>query len=428
MRFTVVSPVHEAAAPFLARAYRSLCAQTFGDWEWVVGPNGGAAVPEEIARDERVIVQPIEDGEGEYNRVGRIKREACRGGTGEAVVELDPDDILTPDCLEHLARAFEEEEAQYVYSNSAEFRWPGWESEAYSRWWGWEHRAFPWTDEGGESHTLQEMVAWPVGPQMLRRIEWSPNHVRAWRREAYEEVGGHNPELALGDDHELSIRFYLKYGARGFRHIDRCLYLYRVHGGNSCRLWNDEVQAQSWANYVKYLFPLAEVWAGENGLALLDLGGGIDSPEGYTAVDVRGGDVTADLERRWPFEDGSVGVLRAFDVIEHLRDPVHTMNEAYRVLAPGAFFFIRVPSTDGRGAFQDPTHVSFWNANSFWYYTDESKAKYIRPQCRARFQVARVVDYFPTEWHKENRIPYVGADLICLKPPYDRRPVGEVLI
>ncbi len=32
---------------------------------------------------------------------------------------------------------------------------------------------------------------------------------------------------------------------------------------------------------------------------------------------------------------------------------------------------ILVPSTDGRGAFQDPTHVSFWNINSFMYYSIE---------------------------------------------------------
>jgi len=26
------------------------------------------------------------------------------------------------------------------------------------------------------------------------------------------------------------------------------------------------------------------------------------------------------------------------------------------------------PSTDGRGAFQDPTHLSFWNLNSWFYF------------------------------------------------------------
>ncbi len=39
------------------------------------------------------------------------------------------------------------------------------------------------------------------------------------------------------------------------------------------------------------------------------------------------------------------------------------MNEIWRICKPGATLDILVPSTDGRGAFQDPTHVSFWNIN-----------------------------------------------------------------
>jgi hypothetical protein len=45
------------------------------------------------------------------------------------------------------------------------------------------------------------------------------------------------------------------------------------------------------------------------------------------------------------------------------------MNELYRVLADHGVAEIIVPSTDGPGAFQDPTHRSFWNRNSFRYYT-----------------------------------------------------------
>lgn len=93
---------------------------------------------------------------------------------------------------------------------------------------------------------------------------------------------------------------------------------------------------------------------------------------GWTNVDIEGFegvDVTCDLEQHWPWENDSVDYIRAFDLVEHLHQPVHTMNEAWRVLRHGGVFEILVPSTDGRGAFQDPTHVSFWNQNSFLYYT-----------------------------------------------------------
>jgi SAM-dependent methyltransferase len=77
----------------------------------------------------------------------------------------------------------------------------------------------------------------------------------------------------------------------------------------------------------------------------------------------------ADLSESWPWEDSSVDHIRAFDIIEHLPDKIHTMNEAWRVLKHGGTFEIAVPTTDGPGAWQDPTHVSYWNINSFKYFT-----------------------------------------------------------
>jgi hypothetical protein len=98
---------------------------------------------------------------------------------------------------------------------------------------------------------------------------------------------------------------------------------------------------------------------------------------GWINVDIYpfdGVEVNADLNERWPWEDGFAHYIRAFDLVEHLRDPIRTMNEAWRVLGHGGVFEIWVPSTDGRGAFQDPTHVSYWNANSFLYYSRRNLA------------------------------------------------------
>lgn len=103
----------------------------------------------------------------------------------------------------------------------------------------------------------------------------------------------------------------------------------------------------------------------------LDLGCGANKPESYIGVDVYPGskaDIITDLNQRFPFPDSSVDEVRAHDIIEHLPDRIHTMNEIWRICKHGAKVDIRVPSTDGRGAFQDPTHVSFWNINSFFYY------------------------------------------------------------
>lgn len=240
-------------------------------------------------------------------------------------------------------------------------------------------------------------------------------------------LGGHDQTIKTGDDHDLCCRFYATYGARGIKHIDRCLYLYRKHDDNSCVTNNTEVQQQTLVNYIRYSRRMASKWAQDAGLLRLDLGGRLNSWPGYHTVDLFNADTLADLNETWPFEDNSVGVIRASHVFEHLRNPIHTMNEAFRVLAPGGWLFIEVPSTDGRGAFQDPTHVSFWNENSIWYYTNRDFARFV-PAFKGRFQNSRTITYFPSEFEAKHNIPIVQADLIALKGDYAERHVGEVLI
>jgi hypothetical protein len=94
--------------------------------------------------------------------------------------------------------------------------------------------------------------------------------------------------------------------------------------------------------------------------------------KGYTNVDIHPpADVLADLNERWPWDSDSVESIRAWDIFEHLPSKIGTMNEAYRVLMPGGTLELVVPTTDGRGAFQDPTHRSFWTPNDLFYYCEE---------------------------------------------------------
>ena len=75
-----------------------------------------------------------------------------------------------------------------------------------------------------------------------------------------------------------------------------------------------------------------------------------------------------------------------------------------------SWFLTLTPSTDGRGAFQDPTHVSFRNSNSFWYYTRPEQARFI--DSPVLFEANRVKNFYPTNWHREHQIMYVNADLV----------------
>jgi len=107
----------------------------------------------------------------------------------------------------------------------------------------------------------------------------------------------------------------------------------------------------------------------------IDLGCGRRKPDGFFGIDCQqldGVDLVCDCNERIPLDDNCADQVRAFDFLEHVRNDrrIHIMTEIWRILKPGGIFLSMTPSTDGRGAFQDPTHYSFWNENSFWYYTD----------------------------------------------------------
>jgi ubiquinone/menaquinone biosynthesis C-methylase UbiE len=104
----------------------------------------------------------------------------------------------------------------------------------------------------------------------------------------------------------------------------------------------------------------------------LNVGAGGERLPGYVSVDVaktEGLDVVHDLDvAPWPFEDNSVSEVRAWDVFEHVADPVTFMTEAWRVLEPGGLLHIRSPHWRHMSAYTDPTHRRFCTEHTWDYW------------------------------------------------------------
>ncbi len=97
--------------------------------------------------------------------------------------------------------------------------------------------------------------------------------------------------------------------------------------------------------------------------------------ETWINIDIRpevNPDVIADIEKGLSYADSSVDEIRAHDVLEHINPDkvIFVMSEIHRVLKSDGVLHFFIPSTDGRGAFQDPSHRSFWNINSWLYYVN----------------------------------------------------------
>ena len=96
----------------------------------------------------------------------------------------------------------------------------------------------------------------------------------------------------------------------------------------------------------------------------LNLGCGYNKLEGYINVDndLRcNQDIVADLEERFPFEDGSVEEIVMFHVLEHVGQDTKTYfniwKEFYRVLKDQGVIKITVPHWQHENFHHDPTHV-----------------------------------------------------------------------
>ena len=400
---SVYTPSHDPT--YLDQCWESLISQSYTDFEWIVLLNGNA---EWISpSDHRIILPPKPV---HPHGVGYLKMTCCDFASGQYLVELDHDDLLQHDALAMIVATFSANpDVGLVYSDTAQINADGTPNDSrFADGHGWQYYE---TDvlAGSTTYHVTPFVAKPPTPHNVSYIWYAPNHVRAFRRTTYEAVGGYNPDLTVCDDIDLMCRMYQH---SPFLRIPYSLYLQRIHPSNtqSDPDTNALIQTETTRIYDENIQPNALVWAERNNLPCYDLGGAHNCPDRYEPIDIAlsGIDVIEWLSEQ---PDDSVGVYRAVDFLEHVLDKITLFNELYRTLAPGGMLLSLTPSTDGRGAWQDPTHISGWNENSFWYYTDPEYSKYV-PSITCRFRQSRLFTYFPTPWHQQHNIPYVCSNLV----------------
>ena len=195
----------------LYETYQSLLNQTYQNWEWVVVDDSNddgktLQIVKNIASlDHRVKVYSFEEKSG--NIIGESKYRAATLCRGFLLAELDHDDLLTERCTEYLINASQKfPDAGFFYTDSAEIN-QYWQSQTYGEpfalWYG-KYRKYNYNGR------IWDVAIQPnINPKTIRHIVGVPNHVRAWRRDVYFKIGGHNRDLSIADDYELIVRTFL---------------------------------------------------------------------------------------------------------------------------------------------------------------------------------------------------------------------------
>lgn len=242
---SVFTPTYRTGKRF-ARTFDSVRAQTYDNWEWVVWDDSDddgrthAMLRGYAARDHRLrVIRP----ERPSGVIGAVKYEACMACRGDILVELDHDDELMPDALAHIVDAARQHpDCGFFYSDFAEVG-PALEPLRYPDGWGYGYGSY--RAEVVRGVTLAVANAPNINAKTIRGLVAAPNHLRAWRRETYLRLGGHNRLLPVADDMELLVRTFLD---TTMVRIPRLLYLQYQEGGNTQRVRNKDIQ-----RHVRYL-------------------------------------------------------------------------------------------------------------------------------------------------------------------------------
>ena len=116
---------------------------------------------------------------------------------------------------------------------------------------------------------------------------------------------------------------------------------------------------------------------------------------GYKTVDIVNADYIVNLETdKLPFESNSIEEIYTHSTLEHIKNLIHVMNEMWRVLEWGGKLTIIVPHQDCTAAYQDPTHVRFFNTEckKFFegHYINKWKLQY-SPEIKCAFKKLNTV-------------------------------------
>ena len=227
----------------IMRPFESLRNQSYQDWEWIIWDDSKddktfAELVELQKRDLRIRVYKASHNSG---YIGNMKRLCCDVAYGQFVVELDHDDDLHPDLLKWLVDASRQyPDAQFFYCDTAELDEVTYKPATYGDFFafGYSVHYNVWSDLHRQ-YVAGAVAPWP-NAKSLSHIVGVPNHVRAWKRDFYRQIGGHNPLLKVADDYDLVLKSYL-HGK--WCHIRACgYYQYRNTTGNTTFTHNRLIQ------------------------------------------------------------------------------------------------------------------------------------------------------------------------------------------
>lgn len=229
------------------RPWQSLLGQSYDRWEWIVCDDSldqetYAELQTMAATDARVRVYKAPRHSG---YIGEMKQMAAGLARGTWIVELDHDDIISPQLFANLVDINNRiPQAVFVYSDFVELYEHTEHPFAYPEGYALGYGSYAKQHVRGRYHYVAQSP--PINPVTLSHIVGVPNHVRIWRADVYHRVRKHKHQLPVVDDYELILNTFVQtdFATETWVRIVSPLYFqYRNEGGsNFTFIRNDLIQ------------------------------------------------------------------------------------------------------------------------------------------------------------------------------------------
>ncbi len=196
----------------LIRLWESIKAQTNTNWEWVIvndSTDSGKTlkIAESIAKtDNRVKIYDFRKKSDGI--IGESKYRAAMLCSGSILAEIDHDDFIMPNSAQLLIDAFKKyPDAGFAYTDCVEILDDFKTTLMYPDGFCFGYGKYRQEEHLGIMMNINESPS--INPKTIRHIVGIPNHIRAWKRDVYLQLGGHNRRLSIADDYELVLRTFL---------------------------------------------------------------------------------------------------------------------------------------------------------------------------------------------------------------------------
>jgi len=208
---SVVMPTYNSTSAWLIDAIESVRKQIYPYWELCIADDASTTksvrpILEGYAKvDPRIKVK----FRGQNGHISAASNTALELATGEWVLFLDHDDLLSEHALFYVADAIDKQpESRLVYSDEDKI------------------------DERGRRFSPYFKCDWNVD------LFYSHNlvtHLSAYRKDVLEDIGGFNEGMEGAQDYDLAFRYIEHIEPGQIHHIARVLYHWRAHQESTAR-------------------------------------------------------------------------------------------------------------------------------------------------------------------------------------------------